>query len=167
MQLVRLSEICRLYKLRVLAVSEKAPLTASHVGPGILLPSTRERPRVVAAALRDRAGGERHTRQPLLGASGKRAGPHGKAHWLAGPGPLAVRQVKKLPPFKKKMDLKTMTGNRSHCEEDIIQEENIQGTDVCFSAFIAHKRPYSSMKPFVYFNIATACKGFPAYITLT
>lgn len=127
MQLVRLSEICRLYKLRVLAVSEKAPLTASHVGPGILLPSTRERPRVVAAALRDRAGGERHTRQPLLGASGKRAGPHGKAHWLAGPGPLAVRQVKKLPPFKKKMDLKTMTGNRSHCEEDIIQEENIQG----------------------------------------
>ena len=46
-------------------------------------------------------------------------------------------------------------------------ETKVGLTDVCFSAFIAHKRPYSSMKPFVYFNIATACKGFPAYITLT
>ena len=55
---------------------------------------------------------------PLLGASGKRAGPHGKAHWLAGPGSLAVCLVKKLPLFKKKMDLKTTTGNRSHCEEE-------------------------------------------------
>ena len=26
--------------------------------------------------------------------------------------------VKKLPLFKKKMDLKTTTGNRSHCEEE-------------------------------------------------
>lgn len=29
-----------------------------------------------------------------------------------------MHQVKKLSPFKKKMDLKTMTGNRSHCEEE-------------------------------------------------
>lgn len=56
--------------------------------------------------------------EPLVGTFSKCAGPHGKAHWLAGPGPLAMRQVKKLPPFKKKMDLKTMTGNRSHCEEE-------------------------------------------------
>ena len=41
---------------------EKGPLTTSHVGPGILLPSTRERLRVVATVLRDRTGGERHTR---------------------------------------------------------------------------------------------------------
>ena len=89
-QLVHLSEICRLYKLRVLAVSEKGPLTASHAGPGILLPSTQERPRVVAAALRDRAGGERHTRlslcwEPLAnvrGPTGKHTGLLGQDPWL-------------------------------------------------------------------------------------
>lgn len=98
---------------------EKGPLTASHVGPGILLLSTLERLRVVVAARRNRTVGRgMQDSEPLLGASSKCAGPHRKAHWLAGPGPLAMCPVKKLPPFKKKMDLKTMTGNRSHCKEE-------------------------------------------------